>query len=391
MTSPRRPLLSIVIPTRERASVLQYTLETVLALRNPDFEIIVCDNLSTDDTRSVVARFSDPRLKYSCSDKRLTMPQNFERGLKLATGEFIMTIGDDDLLIEENVELALASAAATGADLVYWNRAVFYWGSYPDTTQNGAFMIPNGRAIHPVDTRALMATAYRNLISYQYLPSVYNSLCRRSILDRYYAFLHGQFFPEYVVSVDVFSSLVLSSLNPVTYYQDSPASLSGISKHSNGMSLHNGGAEAVTFAKELGYEASKHMMPEEFRGKVEPVTNQGIMQLSIMADFYNLAERVLKYTETATPSLAKMSEACLRQLHADGHIAVSPHAAEYQAMLALDEARYPIVREDTMTWFFRQWAIPAPSYYAGRFEGDSATVRDLHIHLTSIGYNKAPG
>ena len=386
----KRPLLSIVIPTRERASVLQYTLETVLTLKNPDFEIIVCDNVSTDGTREVVQRFSDPRLKYSCSDSRLTMPQNFERGLKLATGEFVMTIGDDDLLIEENVELALASAARTGADLIYWNRAVFYWGSYPDTTQNGAFMIPNGRGAFPVDTRTLLTTAYRGLVSYQYLPSVYNSLCRRSVLERYYSFLHGQYFPEYVVSVDVFSSLTLSALNPVTYYQESPASLSGISKHSNGMSLHNGGAEAVTFAKELGYEASKYMMPEAYRGKIEPVTNQGIMQLSIMADFYSLAERVLKYTDTAAPALDKLAEACLRQLHADKHIVIAPDAHEYQAMLALDEARFPIVREDMLTWFFRLWSIPSPSYYAGRFDGDSATVRDLHIHLTSIGYNKAP-
>ncbi|GEM_PF-6184787 len=386
----KRPLLSIVIPTRERASVLQYTLETLLALRNPDIEILICDNVSTDGTRELVQRYSDPRLKYSCSDTRLTMPQNFERGLKLASGEFVMTIGDDDLIIEENLDLALAGAAATECDLVFWNRAVFYWGSYPDASQAGAFAIPNGRGLFNVDSATLRTLAYRGHLSYQYLPSVYNSLCRRSALERYYAFLHGQFFPPYVVSVDVFSSLTLCSLGLSTFYLESPASLSGISKHSNGMSLYTGGAEAVTFAKELGYAASAHIMPESFRGKVEPVTSQGVAQLSILADFYYLVERVLAYTESAPPRLEELTELTLRQLAAEGHIVVAPEAAEFQKMLALDPARRPLVREDMLTWFFRLWSVPAPQYYAGRFDGNSATVRDLHLHLTTSGFNKAP-
>jgi glycosyltransferase involved in cell wall biosynthesis len=83
------PRVSVVIPTRNRATRIKRTLDSVLAQTFQDFEIIVVDDGSTDDTESVVLSVGDQRIRYvkkgaphSCAGAR-----NF--GVSLASGAFI--------------------------------------------------------------------------------------------------------------------------------------------------------------------------------------------------------------------------------------------------------------------------------------------------------------
>jgi glycosyltransferase involved in cell wall biosynthesis len=58
------PLFSIVIPTYNRAHLITKTIESVLAQEDGDFEILVVDDGSSDNTGEVVSRIFDPRLTY---------------------------------------------------------------------------------------------------------------------------------------------------------------------------------------------------------------------------------------------------------------------------------------------------------------------------------------
>ncbi len=58
-----RPFLSLVIPTRERHETLAYAIETALMDPMADLEVIVSDNLSSQQTADVVRAVTDPRLK----------------------------------------------------------------------------------------------------------------------------------------------------------------------------------------------------------------------------------------------------------------------------------------------------------------------------------------
>ncbi|MBM3888790.1 MAG: glycosyltransferase, partial [Verrucomicrobia bacterium] len=87
-------MISVVIPTYNRAQFLAETIESVLAQVYREFEVIVIDDGSTDNTAEVVARFGD-KVRY--------VPQpNSERavsrnhGLRLATGEFLAFLDSDD-------------------------------------------------------------------------------------------------------------------------------------------------------------------------------------------------------------------------------------------------------------------------------------------------------
>jgi glycosyltransferase involved in cell wall biosynthesis len=93
-TSPLK--ISIVIPTRNGAPYLRYCIETCLASDDQNLEVIVSDNCSSDNTREVVASFSDNRLHYYNTGASLSMRQNYEFVLPKATGDYIVYIGDDD-------------------------------------------------------------------------------------------------------------------------------------------------------------------------------------------------------------------------------------------------------------------------------------------------------
>ncbi|PYY07430.1 MAG: glycosyltransferase family 2 protein, partial [Acidobacteria bacterium] len=81
---------SVVIPTRERSDTLAATLKTCVGQNYKNLEIIVSDNYSQDNTRGVVESFSDNRIRYTNTLKRVGMSQNWEHAFSLVTGDFVM-------------------------------------------------------------------------------------------------------------------------------------------------------------------------------------------------------------------------------------------------------------------------------------------------------------
>lgn len=90
------PSVSVIIPTYNRSKLLKEAIESVLQQNYTDFEVLVVDDGSTDDTHSVVKRFSDPRLRYFYKDNG---GQSSARNLGLvkAKGKYIAYLDEDDL------------------------------------------------------------------------------------------------------------------------------------------------------------------------------------------------------------------------------------------------------------------------------------------------------
>lgn len=100
-------LVSVVIPTFNRSDLIGETIASVLAQTVRDLEIIVVDDGSTDSTREVVTRFSDPRIRYvwQVNSGRPACARN--AGIRLARGEFIALLDSDDLWVPEKLERQL--------------------------------------------------------------------------------------------------------------------------------------------------------------------------------------------------------------------------------------------------------------------------------------------
>ncbi len=124
MSESTPPKVSVCIPTYNYGRFIADAIDSVLAQSFADFELIVVDNCSTDDTGRIVASFigRDSRVSYHRNDMNIGMVPNWNRCLEYAKGEFVKILCADDLLaptclersvqvMEENPAVVLVTTA----------------------------------------------------------------------------------------------------------------------------------------------------------------------------------------------------------------------------------------------------------------------------------------
>ncbi len=113
------PFVSIVLPTYKRARVLPHAIRSVLAQTYANWELIVVDDNSPDDTAQVVAGFTDPRIRYVRNDPNLKLPRALNRGFSLARGDCLTWTSDDNLYAPRAIEAMVERLGRGDCDLVY--------------------------------------------------------------------------------------------------------------------------------------------------------------------------------------------------------------------------------------------------------------------------------
>jgi glycosyltransferase involved in cell wall biosynthesis len=117
ITGVRRPLVSIVIPTYNRAAYLPEAIESVLSQSYQPIELIVVDDGSTDDTRAVLARYAD-RCRCECRTNQ-GQSSSLNHGWQIARGDILGYLGDDDCLrpgaVQKLVDALMSDAGAVMA------------------------------------------------------------------------------------------------------------------------------------------------------------------------------------------------------------------------------------------------------------------------------------
>src|ERR1700694_4137069 len=104
------PLLSVGIPTYNRADMLARAVESVLAQSPRDLELLISDNASTDETRTLCMSLAerDPRVRYLRSPVNRGPTANFNVLFGEMRGEYVMLLSDDDLLGKNYLQECLA-------------------------------------------------------------------------------------------------------------------------------------------------------------------------------------------------------------------------------------------------------------------------------------------
>jgi len=98
----KKPFFSIVIPTYNRASELRFALFCILRQSFSDFEIIISDNCSIDNTKEVVGELKNKKIRYFRSKKNVPYAINAKNAMEHATGEYIFLHSDDDFLLRKD-------------------------------------------------------------------------------------------------------------------------------------------------------------------------------------------------------------------------------------------------------------------------------------------------
>lgn len=108
------PLVSVVIPTRDRAAFVGRAVASALAQEGVALEVIVVDDGSVDDTAAVLAALADPRLRLLAHDRGRGVSAARNTGLAAARGAYLALLDSDDEWLPQKTARQLAFMAARG-------------------------------------------------------------------------------------------------------------------------------------------------------------------------------------------------------------------------------------------------------------------------------------
>lgn len=102
-TTTKQPLISVLLPAYNEAKYLRRAVDSILAQTFKDFELILLDDGSTDETWEIIEKYLDPRL-LKVRLNRMGFTSALNHGLSIARGEYIARMDGDDVSLPERLE-----------------------------------------------------------------------------------------------------------------------------------------------------------------------------------------------------------------------------------------------------------------------------------------------
>jgi hypothetical protein len=183
-------LFSIIIPTKNRSSVLDQAITTVLRQSYPHWELIIVDNDDSNETQKVCQKFNDSRLKYVRTGG-LNMSDNWERGIDEAKGDFITYLQDKNFLRMHALQKVADTLKICETDFLAWRVDCILDTEVPPriakSKTTGTLMHKDSTAIvenflKKEDTRGFMPFPNYGFMSKALLARILNSTPRRLCL-----------------------------------------------------------------------------------------------------------------------------------------------------------------------------------------------------------------
>ncbi|MFN6567621.1 glycosyltransferase family 2 protein [Dendronalium sp. ChiSLP03b] len=91
------PKVTVLMPVYNGERYLREAIDSILAQTFPDFEFLIINDGSTDNTREIICSYDEPRIRLIDNDYNLGLTRSLNKGLKLAEGEFIARQDADDV------------------------------------------------------------------------------------------------------------------------------------------------------------------------------------------------------------------------------------------------------------------------------------------------------
>ena len=118
---------NIIVPTKNRLDTLKSTLKTILNQNYEDYQIIVLDNNSTDETGKFIKSLNNQSIIYEKSNFDLPMNVNWERGLKFCEKGFVTVVGDDDGLCPNALYELNIFLNNNETEIISWSPNCYHW------------------------------------------------------------------------------------------------------------------------------------------------------------------------------------------------------------------------------------------------------------------------
>ncbi|RNC63283.1 glycosyltransferase family 2 protein [Proteiniphilum sp. X52] len=97
------PVISVLIPLYNSAAFIRETIDSVLAQTFSDFELLLMDDGSSDDTADIVRTYKDPRIRYERCPHDFV--GTFNRGVDIARGKYVALLDHDDMMVPRRLQM----------------------------------------------------------------------------------------------------------------------------------------------------------------------------------------------------------------------------------------------------------------------------------------------
>ncbi len=227
------PLLSIVIPTRNREEYCIHALNHILSFEEQDFELIIQDNSDSTRILDYVKKNQDLRLKYQYAPERINSLINMDYAISLATGKYITMIGDDDTVLPTIFDV-VKYANKFGYDAISQKNVIpYFWPNSLGAGSSGKlnlnrFSFEKKRPDINKNLNLFLKNGMIDYLSFDF-PKVYHGIVLKSVLDKVKS-KTGHYFGG--LSPDIYAAMTLSFFTERFIVIDYPFSVGGICKSS---------------------------------------------------------------------------------------------------------------------------------------------------------------
>lgn len=232
--------ISIILPVRNNADTLKYTLKTCLEQNFNDYEIVISDNSDIDnfEIKKLVDSMNSSKIKYYRTPRNLPISKSFEFAYILSSGEFLVPIGSDDGIMPNGLSNLNEIINKYPNEKVFtWDRPNYVWPNFMVKNQRDQLIInrpyiPGNVRLNLIESDSMLHKVL-NDVSWAYnMPLLYlNSGMKRSflldLLNDTGAIIDG-------VSQDLYTGIaVLNQLNRY-YHIEYPITIAALSSNSSG-------------------------------------------------------------------------------------------------------------------------------------------------------------
>ena len=267
-------MISVVIPTYNRADKIENALNSVLDQTYRDIEVLVVDDCSTDNTGEVIRGIGDPRVVYIRLEKNSGACTARNTGIENAKGEYIAFQDSDDWWFPEKLEKQLTFIEKTKADIVFCECARYLGEGLLDSYLKG---VKEGKITYE-----------------QLLPK--NLMSTQTILGKRECFLEEKFDPQMRRLQDW--DLVLRLAEKFTiYYQQEVLAKAFIQP------------DSLTMNPVYLYDSLQHIYNRHIRAHANPITDRNWITLSNgYRELIRRYEDLKKDTEDSGERIADLEE-----------------------------------------------------------------------------------
>ncbi len=392
MTEEKYPKFSVIIPLKDRGEYIGATLRTCMAQDYPNFEVIVSDDHSEDNTVAEVKKMTniDSRIKLFAHEHHLGMRDNFEFALNQVKEGYVIALGGDDGLVPGCITRMYNILKETGRELLTWSYPTFF---YPTPDSKGKNLLLVGRKKQTIP-KIIKSKSFLRKISetfyYQidecpmfYIKGVASMELVKRVKSRT---SDGCFY--YCPTPDGFSGVVLAGEVEDFAYTDEPLSIGGTTIKSQGQNYRRTDKKSREEAQQFFNDNIRRSMHVELAS--QPYSP---LQTLMTADYLLTARDLPGWPaagsyEVSFENLIKKSFQLMANSHYEDEVLIRElkilrKIAEYHDLLALFDELYKKME--------RRFVF-APEIYGNaithsiRFEGSELGIKNIYDAAIAVPF-----